>query len=714
MSELTALTELHKKALEQVASEIGRSSVDIIDPATDYVQGSLRTALLHEHFEFAELIMTQKKMKITDFGFRGLAGDLVDESIFTTMNVLNWIKERDPSCIPKYFKNLFRAGKLDLIPWWKENLSDFPGKWLSYCSLHYVLELAYRIDFNAEQVSALLNSKTPEVAAWATKKWFPGAGRNVQFLYDTDTLMNLCRHEFCPRAFEKAVRTEVWDYMKWCVSVFGQETVKKTVSLKSCLDGSYMKTHTLKLLHSLLSLKKKDIVEVLDQFIPNLNFCSLHWLWSEFDLTAEDTAHLTSCGYVGEWWLNFLRAPAEVQQFLKDCDISDGNKRIDACKRAVDEHNLHVVKWFFSLLEKDSANTTNFLSAVHMDVVKSGNLQILQMFKETAEQKTDQVFNYWLPKLICHSHTMDWIVKNEPELVCEAILEGCRPDDMSSSVVLWLLEHGVVTKQSKFFSSFQLTRYISTNMLNGRMCSYTALKLISHLGVEDNMILEFIEVLHFPDDIIFQVIETHNLPKQSIWLMKAAGYNRKDLLEKLLERYKGSVKVWEVFTPHPVSLAVRMVLLHYNPNFSRLETVAWKCDVSAATIFNLLKNCVRFLGCVIGDSEMYENLIYWAQVYYKLDKTDPIWQELLKEECTTDYQKSFIQAVMNKDKQWSLQDLKEGLKVGTITIKPDTELAVIMKFCEEIAVMSTMTDNKELRQREEALMNEFKPILIFQ
>ena len=111
---------------------------------------------------------------------------------------------------------------------------------------------------------------------------------------------------------------------------------------------------------------------------------------------------------------------------------------------------------------------------------------------------------------------------------------------------------------------------------------------------------------------------------------------------------------------------------------------------------------------------MYENLIYWAQVYYKLDKTDPIWQELLKEECTTDYQKSFIQAVMNKDKQWSLQDLKEGLKVGTITIKPDTELAVIMKFCEEIAVMSTMTDNKELRQREEALMNEFKPILIFQ
>lgn len=710
MSELSALIEIHKEALEDVASMMGHKPVDIIDPATEYVQGSMRFALLHEHFEFAELIMTQKKMVISKFGFRNLASDLVDKDVSTIINVLNWIKEREASHIPKYFENLFRAGKKELISWWKENLPDFPAKWLSRdCSLDYVKELAKKIDLNTEQVSVLLASKTPEIVAWATKKWFPGASRNIQYLYDTDTLTNLCRHEFCPSAFEKAARTEVWDYLKWCVSVFGPETVKKKVNLKSCFATSYVKSYTLQLLHTLLSLEKKDIVEVLDQLICNLNYDSLLWLWREFDLTLEDVDHLTNYGSIGQWWLRFLSAPAEVRLFLKDCDISDGNERVVACKLALETRQVQVVEWFFSLLEKDTAATTNFLSALHIDVVRSGNVQMLQLFKDTAERKTIHVFNYCLFNVIRNSDVLDWIAKNEPGLICEEFLEGRTPSDMFPCVLVWLLEHGVVTKESKLFSSFQLTRHISTNTLSGCMHSNMALKLISHLGVEDNMILEFIEARYFPDELIFEIIKTHNLPKKSIWLIKAAECNRKDLLELLLEHYKGSVKLWEVFTHHPISLEVRMTILRHHPTYPQLETAASRNGVGFCAVFRLLKNVL----CV-EEAEMCKNLIYWAQVYYDLDNTDPIWQELLKEEYISDCQKSFIQAIMNKDKCLSLQDLKEGLKVGTITIKPDTDLAVIMKFCEEIAVLSTMTDNKALQQREEALMAEFKSILVFQ
>ena len=699
-----------QKQLEQVALDLRLEDVQsLLDPDTPYVRSSLTASLKYGYIELAQMIMKAKNENdLVGFSFRHLSDGLARRGNWTDIQkVLDFLKGADPICLAD-FKKIFQQENKDFIVWWKENYPDFPGEWLVNCSVEYATAVTGQIKLSKEQINAFvyhLVHSTPksELLEWAAGRFFKGIqSMNLEQLFNKEDLFPIASTTFIPSTFENAVRLGALSYLDWCVACFGP-SIKNAVDWSKCLTYSTCSiVDTLNHLDTLVKLTKEDILRNKGALIDASFFSVLEiklWVLRKFDFTPEEIAamSLDNANSSDSWYIKLLQAPASVKKYFNKVIVTY-EYLAEVCMKAVREEEMVVVRWIFDNVPQ-SCYTTSFLREIHCDMLEIGNIELLDLFYNMDEKLDAAAFNYRLFCYIFKPEVLDWI--HEKMGINEKHLETYELRQLHPNTLCWFLKHGILTKESERFNSFDLVKYV---IKNKKHCQ-TITKILKYVTVNEALVLPLMECSAIEDNFIIHLIREHELPKNSKWLMLAAEKDRCGLLQFLLSHYRDSIQAWEVFTPQPLSFEARNIIRVWVMGYAEFEKVAWSCESAKGPKLSI------HLAIVNIDNNspfntLYTNVIQWVMTYHDLKKNDPIWQDVLTV-CKSNESKSFIEHdIMGMErKPLTLRELGDGLASGKITLKPNTELSLLLKLCQQVAELSTGTENAE---KEAALMQDFQ------
>lgn len=700
-----------KKQIHQVALDLRlEDAQSLLDPKTPYVRSSLTASLKYGYVELAKMIMKAKNENdLSSFSFKNLSTGLARRDNWTDIQkVLDFMKESDPTCLSD-FKDIFQAGNKDFIFWWKENYPDFPGEWLVNCSVEYATAVTDQIKLSKGQINTFVyhlvhSSPGSKLLEWAAARFFKGIpSLNLEQLFHTEDLFPIASTTFIPSTFERAIEKASLSYLDWCVACFGP-SIKNAITWSNALS-CYTSLDALTHLDGLVKLTKEDVLRNGGDFI-NASFYTKKevrlWILRKFDFTPQEIAamSLDNASLSDSWYLKLLQAPVSVKKYF-DKVIVTYEYLAKVCMKAVREEEMVVVRWIFDNLPELSYSTS-FLREIHRDVLEIGNIELLDLFFHGMVKKLNAAaFNFRLFRYIYKPEVLDWI--HEKMGISEQDLETYELRKLHPNTLCWFLEHCVLTKESEKLRSFDVVNYV---IKNKKHCQ-TIAKMLEHMAVNEALVLPLIECSAIEDQFIIDLIRQYDLPKNSKWLMMAAEKDRCVLLHFLLERFRDSIQAWEVFTPQPLSFEARNIIQVSVIGYTEFEKVSWKCEIAKGAKLSIHLALIH-IDTYRNDpaNALYMNVIQWVMTYYDLKKDDPIWTEALQV-CQTSESKSFIEHdIMGMEKKpLTLKELGDGLASGKITLKPNTELSLLLKLCQQVAELSTGTENVE---REAALMQEFQ------
>lgn len=688
-----------------------KTTVDeILDPNTGCVSTSLTAALQLGFIELAEKIIEMKNVdNLEDFHFTDLAERLIESEPINwniVRSVLDFIKAK---CKGRLFdfKCVFQKENVLLIEWWKENFPNFPGSWFKDCSLDYIKQVVHHIKLNECQVMEFLRlDLPPTVLVFVTNTFFNNMTDILdEVVYDRDVLQLNWKH-FMPSSFERAVRQGIPDYVKWCVLRFGSANVKREITLANCVN-SFTSCSMLTLLTDLLNLTEQDFVENDSAFLTAIvrsNYHRWQWVLENFDLSKVEFT-FTPQDEREEWFVKLAKVKSTTVR--KYCNVEFGVDFLaKACLTAVREGMMEAVEWIFDNLP-DSCFSTSFLREIQIPALEIGNVKLLDLFYNMDTKLDAAAFNYRLFRYIHKPEVLDWI--HAKMGISEKHLEGEDVKDLHPNTLLWFLQADVLTRESKVISTFDLTGYIKKHASKHEYAIVRILAFFKADTFSASFISSLIECDFIEDWIVIGLIRDHKLPKNSLWFIKAAECNRPTLHYFLLSHYKGQFKAWETFTPKPLDFKIRNNQQHWCEgifDFEKTIGSSWDCSKPEVS----MELAIAHLDAGHKDqhpvNEIYKDMIRWNALYYGLKKEDPIWQAMLGK-CRTSDSKSFIEHdILGMEKKpLTLKELGEGLASGKITLKPNTELSLMLKLCQQVAELSTGAENAE---REAALMKEFQ------
>ena len=680
---------------------------DILNPNTDYVRTSLTAALHLGFIELAQKIIEVKKVdNLEEFNFTHLVGTLMRSEPVNwdiVRSVLDFVKAKCPERLID-FKCVFQQENVELIVWWKENFPNFPGTWLATCSLDYIHEVTTQINLNEIQAMELVRCDLePSVLQFVSCAFFNNVTEDLEdVFYNRDILVLNSKH-FIATPFERAARGGIRSYMKWCVARFGFGTIKREIKLANCVD-SFTNQPTLTLLKDLLNLSVLDLIENDSAFLTALvrsSYYNWNWVIENFDLSKVEFT-FTPQNPREEWFLKLAKVESStVQSFFNvkyEC-----KPLVEACLSAVEKGMMEAVQWIFANLPQSF--TSDFLRQIQIPALEIGNIELLDLFYNMSQTLDATVFNFCLFNHISKPKVLDWI--HNKIGIKEIYVHGHFLKDLHPDTLLWFLEHGFLTKESEVMSTFDLTSYIKKHVSKH---VGTIIKILIFFDVDDSMILSLIECDSIKDDfIMIHLIQQYNLPKNSLWFIKAAECNRPSLHYFLLTHFKGQFKAWETFTPKPLDFKIRNNQQEWCDGIFDFEkAIGSSLDCRNPEVS--MELAIAHLDVGHKDkhpvNEIYKDIIRWYALYYDLKKEHPIWQVMLGK-CRTSESKSFIEHdIMGMErKPLTLRELGDGLASGKITLKPNTELSLLLKLCQQVAELSTGTENAE---KEAALMQDFQ------
>lgn len=677
--------------LQAQLKEIGKilhieDPVKIIDPNRGYYCNSLTECLELGYVELAEIIVQSKKKDVSDIQFVSLDPTIAKNGNWDIIKkVLDFFKTHAPTRLV-IFQEVFQSENFDFISWWKDNYPEFPGSWLADCSLDYVKVVTTEIKLTPQQISTFLQRiSKPEMLSWATKKFFISDNlyTDIKNLYSGEDLFCLISTHFDASKFEFAARADSWEYLKWCVARFGVYDVKKNINLSNCLSSGLGCHYVMEFLQELLELTEKDLLRDNGAFIRR-SFSFYHiqqWLLSNFNFNEADISALTFDSKEQEesWFVTLLKAPASVRRY---CKVEHKYKILaESCLRATREEEMDVVHWIFEQVGSDCF-ATSFLKEIQQPALEIGNIELLDLFRKKDKEIDAFGFNYYLFSYIWKPEVLDWLHTNISPIDEKRLTYPNQYDLMHfhPNVLVWLLQHDVITEESPLLTNFKLDDYVTKHI---EKHTETVSKIFEYLNPNANTVIVLIKCDFVPDSFIVKVINDYSLPKHSMWFMLAAELDRYELMKKLVNNYGGQFEAWEFFTPKPQSLSMRHTLRTFSLEMKKLEDAAWHCDLDKNDMRNSLELAVGYIDeMIMGYEFPYQDVVRWIAVYYDLKEDNPIWKEMLNL-AEKEKTKTFIKREIMKQ-SLTLKELAEKLSSGEIKVKCNVEPDVLANICKEM------------------------------